>query len=49
MQKGREFVAAYVEYTHYVERLHMDAGDATGHHAKNSHKEHATPNLKHDH
>lgn len=49
VQKGREFVAAYVEYTHYVERLHMDAGGATGHHAKNSHKEHATPNLKHDH
>ena len=22
---GREFVKAYVEYTHYVERLHMDA------------------------
>lgn len=25
---GREFVEAYVEYTHYVERLHIDA---TGH------------------
>lgn len=49
VQKGREFVAAYIEYTHYVERLHMDAGSATGHHAGDSHKEHATPGLKHDH
>ncbi|MBP1751266.1 MAG: hypothetical protein H6Q57_102 [Geobacteraceae bacterium] len=49
VQKGREFVAAYIEYTHYVERLHIDASSATGHHAGNSHKEHATPGLKHDH
>lgn len=34
--KGREFVEAYVEYTHYVERLHQDVtgknahGDARG-------------------
>lgn len=25
IEKGRKFVDAYVEYTHYVERLHMDA------------------------
>jgi len=49
VQKGREFVAAYVEYTHYVERLHLDAVSATGHQAGNSPMEHATPHLKHDH
>lgn len=40
--KGREFVEAYVEYTHYVERLHRDATAASSHdehagHAENSH------------
>ena len=29
--KGREFVAAYVELTHYVERLHRDATTAAAH------------------
>lgn len=29
--KGREFVAAYVELTHYVERLHADARSAAAH------------------
>jgi hypothetical protein len=29
--QGRAFVAAYVEYTHYVERLHQDAAGAGGH------------------
>jgi hypothetical protein len=33
IEKGREFVAAYVEFTHYVERLHMDAM-ANGDHAE---------------
>ena len=33
--QGREFVEAYVEFTHYVERLHQDA---TG---KGAHSEHA--------
>jgi len=28
---GREFVAAYVEFMHYVERLHTDAAAGTGH------------------
>jgi hypothetical protein len=29
---GREFVNAYVEFTHYVERLHADATRAAAHH-----------------
>jgi hypothetical protein len=29
--QGREFVEAYVEYTHYVERLHQDATAKSGH------------------
>jgi len=36
VQKGREYVAAYVEYTHYVERLHMDAQGHVEHHDKTS-------------
>lgn len=28
---GRKFVGAYVEFTHYVERLHMDAAVPSGH------------------
>lgn len=36
--QGREFVEAYVEYTHYVEKLHMDA---TGKGAHGEHKEQA--------
>jgi hypothetical protein len=28
---GREFVAAYVEFVHYVERLHTDATGPAGH------------------
>jgi len=32
VEKGRAFVEAYVEYTHYVERLHMDAVAAGIHH-----------------
>ncbi|NIN71466.1 MAG: hypothetical protein GTO46_05955, partial [Gemmatimonadetes bacterium] len=31
---GREFVAAYVEFVHYVERLHADALGPAGHHAE---------------
>jgi hypothetical protein len=30
---GREFVEAYVEFTHYVERLHLDATTSASHHA----------------
>lgn len=29
---GRKYVAAYVEYTHYVERLHRDAEGHAAHH-----------------
>jgi hypothetical protein len=36
--KGREFVEAYVDFTHYVEGLHMDA---TGKDAHGEHKERA--------
>jgi len=36
--QGREFVEAYVAYTHYVERLHQDA---TGKGAHGEHAEHA--------
>lgn len=32
VEKGREFVEAYVEFTHYVERLHMDISSAGAHH-----------------
>lgn len=35
--KGRDFVEAYVEFTHYVEKLHMDA---TGKGAHDEHKKH---------
>ena len=28
---GREFVEAYVEFTHYVERLHLDATTSASH------------------
>jgi hypothetical protein len=47
VQKGREFVAAYVEYTHYVERLSMDAGSEAAHHAEDVHKKHTPPEHKH--
>ncbi len=32
VEKGREFVEAYVTFTHYVERLHMDAAAGGEHH-----------------
>lgn len=47
LQKGREFVAAYVEYTHYVERLDMDASGAAAHHVEDPHKKHTPPKHKH--
>ena len=40
VQKGREFVAAYVEYTHYVERIQQDAEGRAAHHASPSGKGH---------
>lgn len=38
VKQGREFVEAYVTFTHYVERLHQDA---TGKGAHGEHTEHA--------
>jgi hypothetical protein len=35
VESGRKFVAAYVEFTHYVERLHMDALRSSGHSVRN--------------
>lgn len=32
VEAGREFVEAYVQFTHYVERLHMDAVSESEHH-----------------
>ena len=34
VKAGREFVEAYVGFTHYVERLHLDATTRLGHHDK---------------
>ncbi len=51
---GREFVEAYVEYTHYVERLHMDATGKAGHGdehegGKNAGAKHAAEKHGHAH
>ncbi len=43
---GREFVEAYVEFTHYVERLHADATGPAGHTA---HVEKASEQGGHQH
>lgn len=40
VQKGREYVEAYVEYTHYVERLQMDAEGHEVHLGEVAHKKH---------
>ena len=50
---GRKYVAAYVEYTHYVERLHQDAAGHAAHHgqpavSKDPHG-HGTPPTHHAH
>ena len=37
---GREFVEAYVAYTHYVERLHQDATGKDAHGAHGEHDKH---------
>jgi len=34
IESGREFVEAYVDFTHYVERMHMDAMSHGAHHAE---------------
>lgn len=44
--QGREFVEAYVTYTHYVERLHQDA---TGKGAHGEHAEHINVKKHNEH
>jgi hypothetical protein len=39
---GRAFVEAYVQFTHYVERLHLDAAIQAGHH-------HVVPKASEEH
>lgn len=47
---GREFVEAYVEFTHYVERLHIDAAGAELHHQAEDAAETPAGELQlHDH
>jgi hypothetical protein len=38
--RGREFVAAYIEFTHYVERLHQDATAQGAHGEASKHDPH---------
>lgn len=49
VQQGREYVAAYVEYTHYVERLQLAAEKPVSHHGEHAHKTHAAPRHQHGH
>jgi hypothetical protein len=51
VEQGREFVEAYVEYTHYVERLHLDAiGEGTHDEHAQGAKQHQAPDAhKHGH
>ncbi len=42
VEDGRKFVEAYVEFTHYVERLNDDSAAPAGHHA-----EHPEPAVEH--
>lgn len=37
VEAGREFMEAYVEFIHYVERLHADASSSAGHHEHEGH------------
>lgn len=37
VEAGREFVEAYVEFVHYVERIHLDAAGPAAHHAGSEH------------
>jgi hypothetical protein len=34
VESGRQFIEAYVEFVHYVERLHTDAAGDVGHHTE---------------
>ena len=47
IEAGRKFVEAYVDFTHYAERLHMDATAHGGHH--HAEPEKAGPEEHHQH
>jgi hypothetical protein len=54
VEAGREFVAAYVQYVHYLEGLHQSAEGAGAHHAQgheaapaNDVHQHTAPQHKH--
>ena len=54
VEAGREFVAAYVEYVHYVEGLHQAAQSGDAHHVKDSESAvskntHQEPAAQHNH
>ncbi len=56
VEMGRRFVAAYVEFVHYVERLHQDAAASAAHHehaaqqaAEHGHEAKQKAEPKHDH
>lgn len=49
VQKGRDYVAAYVDYTHYVERLQMGAEGHAEHHGEATHRMHEAPHHGHGH
>lgn len=49
VQKGREYVKAYVEYTHFVERLQMDAQGHAAHHDEPANKKHVIEKHEHGH
>jgi hypothetical protein len=34
VEAGRQFIEAYVDFVHYVERLHIDAAGEAGHHTE---------------
>jgi hypothetical protein len=36
VEAGREFVEAYVDFVHYVEKLHLDAEGKAGHHEEST-------------
>ena len=42
LQADRAYVSAYVEYTHYVERLQIDAQGHMAHHEEPFQKQHET-------
>jgi len=46
VEAGRKFVEAYVEYVHYVERLHLDALGTAAHHGET---EETQPKGHHEH